>query len=57
MATSEAPKPPELEDQLEQLLHTVWDSERRQRMNDRIDQTIANDERRKKAKRRKKPKA
>jgi len=56
MATSEAPKPPpDLDTQFEDLLHQVFDSERRERMLDRIDIAVALEER-KKARRRKKPK-
>jgi hypothetical protein len=38
--------PPDLQTQYEALLHTVWDTERRERMMDRIDAALDADERR-----------
>jgi hypothetical protein len=38
--------PPDLQTQYEALLHTVWDSERRERMMDRIDAALDAEERR-----------
>jgi hypothetical protein len=38
--------PPDLETQYEALLHTVWDTERRERMMDRIDAALDAEERR-----------
>lgn len=40
--------PPDLPSQLEELFHQVWDSERRERMNDRIDQEARRNEHRSK---------
>lgn len=38
--------PPDLQTQYEALLHTVWDTERRERMMDRIDAALDAEERR-----------
>jgi hypothetical protein len=38
--------PPDLQTQYEALLHTVWDTERRERMMDRIDASLDAEERR-----------
>jgi uncharacterized protein YpiB (UPF0302 family) len=38
--------PPDLQTQFEALLHTVWDTERRERMMDRIDAALDAEERR-----------
>ena len=47
--------PPDLDSQLEELFHQVWDSERRERMNDRIDQEARTDEDRSKGRKKRKP--
>jgi hypothetical protein len=44
--TKAAELPPDLETQYEALLHTVWDTERRERMMDRIDAALDAEERR-----------
>lgn len=53
---SVGPKPPELEDQYESLLDQVWDSERRERIMDRVDAAIRLEEQRLKDAKRRKPK-
>ena len=47
------PPPPSLDDQFETLLDQVWDSERRERINDRIDLAAKAEEERERARRRK----
>jgi hypothetical protein len=44
--TKAAELPPDLQTQYEALLHTVWDTERRERMMDRIDAALDVEERR-----------
>jgi hypothetical protein len=44
--TKAAELPPDLQTQYEALLHTVWDTERRERMMDRIDAALDAEERR-----------
>jgi hypothetical protein len=43
--TKAAGLPPDLQTQYEALLHTVWDTERRERMMDRIDAALDAEER------------
>jgi uncharacterized protein YpiB (UPF0302 family) len=44
--TKAAELPPDLQTQYEALLHTVWDTERRERMMDRIDAALDAEEHR-----------
>lgn len=49
-------RPPDLDTQFEDLLGQIYDSERRERILDRVDAALRNDEEREKAKARRKPK-